>query len=172
MSRMFGDCYELEYLDLSNFDTSKVTNMEGMFYKCYKLKEIKGINNFNAQNAFNKMKGIFEDCVKLKNIKENLFKVNVEKKENEPIEVNNSINIEKREICLHFTSMDQHINCSITCYNTDNFKTVEENLYERFPGLRNQNLNFLTNGMIIKKQLSLEQNKIKRDSHIIICEDN
>ena len=44
MGAMFSQCNELEYLDLSNFNTSKVTNMFGMFNQCYILKEIKGIN--------------------------------------------------------------------------------------------------------------------------------
>ena len=48
---MFAQCYELEYLDLSNFDTSNVTNMNGMFFKCNKLKEIKGLNKFNTKNV-------------------------------------------------------------------------------------------------------------------------
>ena len=34
---------ELEYLDLSNFNTSNVTNMGWMFNNCFKLKQIKGI---------------------------------------------------------------------------------------------------------------------------------
>jgi len=46
MNIMFRRCNELEYLDLSNFDISKVNKMEAMFYNCYKLKEIKGIKNF------------------------------------------------------------------------------------------------------------------------------
>ena len=48
---MFGICYELEYLDLSNFDTSNVTTMRNMFVKCNKLKEIKGLNKFNTKNV-------------------------------------------------------------------------------------------------------------------------
>ena len=37
---MFQECDELEYLDLSNFDTSNVTNMSYMFNECNKLKQI------------------------------------------------------------------------------------------------------------------------------------
>ena len=33
---MFKLCKELEYLDLSNFDTSKVPNMKSMFGGCQK----------------------------------------------------------------------------------------------------------------------------------------
>ena len=46
MGNMFQGCYELESLNLVNFDNSKVLNMEFMFALCYKLKEIIGINNF------------------------------------------------------------------------------------------------------------------------------
>jgi len=59
MNGMFAECKELEYLDLSNFDTSKVKNMGVMFYNCYKLKEIKGINKFNTNQVTN-MNSMFE----------------------------------------------------------------------------------------------------------------
>ena len=43
MSCLFYGCKELEKLDLSKYETLKVTDMYGMFGKCNKLKEIKGI---------------------------------------------------------------------------------------------------------------------------------
>ena len=64
MKAMFQECNELEYLDLSNFDTSKVNDMEYMFYECKKLKEIKGINKFNTNNVIN-MRGMFQFCNEL-----------------------------------------------------------------------------------------------------------
>ncbi len=48
---MFDSCKSLEYLDLSNFDTSNAEYMQGMFVRCSKLKEIKGINNFNTSRV-------------------------------------------------------------------------------------------------------------------------
>ena len=51
MTTMFQECKELENLDLSNFNTNKVINMGWMFYGCDKLKEIKGLNNFNTSNV-------------------------------------------------------------------------------------------------------------------------
>ena len=53
MSYMFSGCNSLEYLDLTNFDTSNVEYMEGMFCGCLQLKEIKGINNFNTSQIKN-----------------------------------------------------------------------------------------------------------------------
>ena len=64
MSGMFQECNELEYLDLSNFDTSKVNDMGWMFNKCHKLKEIKGINKFNTNQVIN-MKAMFQECNEL-----------------------------------------------------------------------------------------------------------
>ena len=59
MIGMFQECRELEYLDLSNFKTFKVDNMEYLFQNCNKLKEIKGINNFNTSNVIS-MKSMFQ----------------------------------------------------------------------------------------------------------------
>ena len=41
MNRMFQNCKNLEYLDLSNFNTSNVTQINYMFRGCHKLKELK-----------------------------------------------------------------------------------------------------------------------------------
>jgi len=43
MKCMFQGCQELEYLDLSNFNTSKVTDMQILFGGCSKLKEKNGL---------------------------------------------------------------------------------------------------------------------------------
>ena len=64
MNSMFKQCYQLEYLDLSNFDTFNVTNMEDMFCDCFKLKEIKGINNLKV-NKVESMGGMFQLCNEL-----------------------------------------------------------------------------------------------------------
>ena len=62
---MFQQCNVLEYLDLSNFNTSNVTDMSFMFNNCYKLKEINGLNNFNTNRQTN-MEAMFQDCNILK----------------------------------------------------------------------------------------------------------
>ena len=64
MSGFFENCSQLYSLDLSNFDTSKVNNMEFMFNKCSKLKKIKGINKFNTTQVTN-MKAMFQECKEL-----------------------------------------------------------------------------------------------------------
>ena len=46
MNWMFGNCSSLASLDLSGFNTSKVTDMVYMFYNCYNLTTT--INIMNA----------------------------------------------------------------------------------------------------------------------------
>ena len=64
LNSFFESCTDLISLDLSNFDTSKVTDMSYMFNKCHKLKEIKGINKFNTSNVTN-MRVLFQECNEL-----------------------------------------------------------------------------------------------------------
>ena len=67
MNAMFQGCNELEYLDLSNFDTSNVTDMNHMFASCHKLKEIKGINKFNTNKVID-MNTMFGECNELQHL--------------------------------------------------------------------------------------------------------
>ena len=60
---MFQSCYELTSLDLSHFDTSKVTNMEYMFSYCNNLTSL-NISNFDTSNVTN-MRGMFNGCSSL-----------------------------------------------------------------------------------------------------------
>ena len=50
MNNMFYNCSLLNSLDLSNFDTSNVNNIKYMFYGCQNLKYINfSISNSNAK---------------------------------------------------------------------------------------------------------------------------
>ena len=46
---MFNRCSILKQIDLSHFDTRKVTNMNAMFYRCYCLKKL-SISDSNMKN--------------------------------------------------------------------------------------------------------------------------
>ena len=50
MSCMFSNCSSLNILDLSSFDTRKVTNMSFMFHNCSSLKEL-DISNFKTSQV-------------------------------------------------------------------------------------------------------------------------
>ena len=67
MEGLFQLCTLLKYVDLSNFDTSNVTNMGYMFNKCKKLKEIKGMNHFNTANLKSTF-AMFQICTELEHV--------------------------------------------------------------------------------------------------------
>ena len=64
MNAIFQSCKKLEHLNLSNFDTSNVSDMGYMFNECTNLKEINGLNKFNTSKV-NNMKVMFQECNEL-----------------------------------------------------------------------------------------------------------
>ena len=60
MGYLFNGCTFLNSVNLSGFDTSKVTNMMCMFYDCGLLTEL-DLSSFNTSNVTN-MNSIFYDC--------------------------------------------------------------------------------------------------------------
>ena len=60
MSSMFDGCESLQKLDVSNFDTSNVTDMYGMFYNCSSLQELDVVLNssYLAMERMNKIEKI------------------------------------------------------------------------------------------------------------------
>ena len=60
----FGDNTNIISIDLSNFNSSNITNINKMFLSCGKLKEIKGLNKFNTSNVKNK-ELMFQYCYEL-----------------------------------------------------------------------------------------------------------
>ena len=57
---MFDGCESLQKLDVSNFDTSNVTDMYGMFYNCSSLQELDVVLNssYLAMERMNKIEKI------------------------------------------------------------------------------------------------------------------
>ena len=64
MNNMFDNCKSLKFLDLSDFDTSNVITLKGIFKGCESLKSIKGLNNFNAKNVLD-FSEMFSSCSSL-----------------------------------------------------------------------------------------------------------
>ena len=65
MRYMFSWCKYLKKLNLSGFNTSKVTDMYNMFSECPSLEDL-DISNFNNINVKN-IDYIFSGCSSLKN---------------------------------------------------------------------------------------------------------
>ena len=66
MSNMFQNCSSLPSLNVSNFDTSNVTDMGAMFSSCSNLPSL-NVSNFNTSNVTN-MSNMFQNCSSLANL--------------------------------------------------------------------------------------------------------
>ena len=71
-SKMFKNSYSIVSIDLSGFDSSRITDMSEMFYSCTKLKYIK-FGNFNTAKVQN-MDNMFYDCILLTSLDLSSFK--------------------------------------------------------------------------------------------------
>ena len=57
---MFSHCWELQALDVTKFDTSKVTDMSDMFYGCKELQTL-DVSNFDTSQVIY-MSDMFGEC--------------------------------------------------------------------------------------------------------------
>ena len=64
---LFAELDSLEDIDISNFDTSNVTNMSGIFYHDSNLTTITGLNNFDTSKVTD-MSGMFSSCSSLESV--------------------------------------------------------------------------------------------------------
>ena len=67
MNSMFSECTHLKKIILENLNTEKVNNMNYMFNKCLELEKIEFPNSFNTQNVKN-LSFMFHDCENLSEI--------------------------------------------------------------------------------------------------------
>ena len=63
-STTISDNYNLTSVDVSNLDTSTVTNMDSLFDRCKVLREIKGLDNLDTSTVTN-MDSLFDGCSSL-----------------------------------------------------------------------------------------------------------
>jgi len=131
-------------IQLTHSDTGNI------FEGCNELIYLKTLsknnaNNLNVNNTNQKIKQLNEEIKKLKR------------------EINDTI-------AINFFSVSQNINYPIACKITDNFKVLEERLYQDYPELKHKNLNFMANGSVINKFETLENNRIKNGDAILIDE--
>ena len=67
-----------------------------------------------------------------------------------------------------FTSVDQKINYSIICKNTDRFNNIENKLYDNYSEYAESENYFIVHGKRVIKSKSLEDNKINNNDIIIL----
>ena len=128
MDGMLAYCSSLTSLNISNFDISKVTNMEGMFSHCISLTSL-NLSNLKTSNV-NKMYGMFYNCSSLISLNLSNF---------------DTSNVENMEAMFSFCS-------SLTSLNLKDFDISKvNNMHRMFEGsLKLEYLNFkkakITNG--------------------------
>ena len=135
MSGMLGGCIELEFIDLSNFDTSNVTNMSKMFALSSNLRNIKGIDNFNTSKVID-MSMMFSYCAKLEGL--NLSNFNTKNVTNFYKMFNSCRNLKEikglnyfitnnvTDMSLMFSSCEQLEYLDITSFNTENVTSMNQ----------------------------------------------
>ena len=124
-------------------------------------KQIKSHNLNNVQNNPNSM----DSFIKLIKDKEDIINDLNEKIKRFPFI------LEKNEklMSLIFSSVNQQINYSIVCKNTDSIYKLEGELYKEYPDLfERQNYFFLCKGKVINKYQTFESNHIKNGDTIIL----
>ena len=181
---MFQGCKELEYLDLSNFNTANVTDMSYMFNECSNLKQIKGITYFDTSNI-NNMSEIFSNCNKLEYPDfPNFSGSNIENNTNKEIislligEVKKNFNLknpnneENKTNFVNIISKDKIVNISINYKNYDLFSNIEKELYINYPDIKSKNISFFLNGDEINRTSTLEENGVKNGDIILIKDYN
>ena len=134
---LFSNLTNVTSIDLSNMDTSGMTNMSNMFSDNTSLTNITFGNNFNTANVTN-MSGMFKNCTILKTIDLSSFDtsnatifasmfMNCQGLQNLDLKSFNTSNVERMETmfynCSSLTSLD------LSSFNTSNVERMEGMFY-------------------------------------------
>ena len=145
MSGMFSDCYSLTYIDLSNFNTSNVTNMNNMFSNCYSLTYI-DLSNFNTSNVTN-IKEMFAGTGKINMI--DMSKFDLSKLYNDNYKSGGFANVFKGSYCENIKLPNMNLKKKFNTYYGETFKYLYELKSLQAPELVNSytnNIKFLFAG--------------------------
>ena len=142
MRCMFNNLISLQSIDLSNFDTSLVTSMRSMFSNCRSLKTI-DVSSFNTSSAIN-ISYMFSECISL--ISLDLSSFNISK----AITIDrivlgcfslkklNLLNFEIKTAVIHYDEMFSNVNNNLL-YCID--KSKAEKIKSQLNDLSNNNCN-------------------------------
>ena len=132
-------------------------------------KEIKNLNKI-IQELQNKLNKYDSTIAKLKNDIKNYKKI-ISKKE---IELNNNTNNNQNNInfndtiCVNFISTDQTVHFVVPCQKKDIFAEIEEKLYKQYPEYRETNNTFISNGTLVLRFKTIDENQIGDESPVIL----
>ena len=78
--------------------------------------------------------------------------------------------MKKKKLTINFITSDQIIHHSLSCFNTDIFSDIEDELYNNYPQLKFRDNVFLCGGQVIERMKTLEENKVKDGDQILISD--
>ena len=110
----------------------------------------------------------YDISIKLINEKENKIRDLEEKIKRYPfiLEKNEKI------MSIIFSSINEKVNFSMVCKNTDTIHKLEEKLYEEYPNLSESENYFLCKGKLLNKFQSFETNHIKNGDIILLNQND
>ena len=157
------------------------------------INELRTKNMNDTQKLKNEMKSYVEKIEKLslenKNLKDKMKRQGVQNNTDEIVRLYKKIEglnekiddlnaklkrypfvLEEGEkiMSIIFTSVNQKLNYSMICKNTDTISQLELKLYEEYPKLEGSKYYFICNGTVLKKFEKLEELKIKSGDIIVL----
>ena len=126
------------------------------------------LNSQNKNNISNIQNNSYDKLINLINEKENIIKDLKEKIKRYPFV------LEKNEkiMSIIFSSVNQKVNYSMVCKNTDTINKLEAKLYEEYPNLSERENYFLCKGKLLNKFQSFETNHIKNGDIILLNQND
>ena len=129
------------------------------------IKATKIVSEFslykNVQQGNNNVINNLNELVKIKDNEINNLKVQLQYNSNNKKYVNYN-----KILVINFISLDQKINCGISCLETDTFAEVEERLYQQYEEYRETNNNFIFKGKLVLRFKKICENNIKNGDKI------
>ena len=169
MSSMFSKCKSLKKLEISNLKTSKVTNMEKMFEFCNNL-EVLDLTNFDTSYVTN-MDYLFHSCTNLKNL--DVSKFNTSKVKSMMAMFAGCFSLEK--INISYLDVSKAINVSYMLFDSDLVRLDLSNFMGSSIVFNDDTLKYNPNLKFIGLQNYKGKdifNDLESDKEIIICENN
>ena len=131
LSHMFQDCFFLKYLDLSNFNATKVKYMDYMFMECFSLIEL-NLTNFIMSSVSN-MQYMFSGCSSLSSLDLSTFDTKNVKYMNglfygcsniKYLNLSNFNTEATSNMAFMFYNMKSMVTLDISSFNTINLKII------------------------------------------------
>ena len=134
--------------------------------------EIKKFNDFKKQVEEDKVAKMYLGNETKESMMETIIEKDRENKELKSKISRLPFTLEEGEylMIITFITTDQHLHYSIICKNTDEFHKIEGELYKKYPEYSENENYFIVNGDKINKYKTLEQNKIKNNSVIMLSQ--